>query len=78
MPKQAVRTLIQLRKQLDTLETDIAENRRQEGLASVAATTQLGLGPGEERQVKFAGEYWRVIRGTEGVRVLPLVVDNDI
>ena len=78
MPKPAVRTLIQLRRRLDTLEADLAENRRETGLASTLAIAQLNMGQGEERIVKFAGENWRAIRTPEGVRVLPLNVDEDI
>jgi hypothetical protein len=78
MPKQAVRTLIQLRKQLDTITSNLAENRRETVVASATAINQLGLAIGEERTVKFAGEHWRVIRETDAVRVLPLVVDDDI
>lgn len=78
MPKQAVRTLIQLRKQLNTLEANLAENRRETGVASTQAISQLGIGSGEERIVKFQGENWRVIRTISGLEVLPMTVDEDI
>jgi hypothetical protein len=78
MPKQAVRTLIQLRKSLDTLEADLAENRRQTGVASVTAVAQLGSNVGDERLVKFAGETWRVVHRIDGLHVLPQAVDDDI
>jgi hypothetical protein len=78
MPKQAVRALILLRKQLDTLEADLAENYRRVGVESQNAIVELGLGVGDERVVKRLGENWRVIRQTDGVRVLPVSVDEDI
>lgn len=78
MPKQAVRTLIQLRKQLNTLEANLAENRRETGVASTQAISQLGISPGEERLVKYQGESWRVIRTLGGLEVLPITVDEDI
>jgi hypothetical protein len=78
MPKQAVRALILLRKQLDTLEADLAENYRRVGVESQNAIVELGLGVGDERVVKRLGENWRVIRQTDGVRVLPISVDEDI
>ena len=78
MPKQAVRTLIQLRKQLSNLEADIASNRQDTVAASAAAISQLGLSVGQEKIVKFSGEHWRVLVEQGIVRVLPLVVDEDI
>ena len=78
MPKQAVRALIQLRKRLDNIEADLATNRQDTVAASAAAITQLGLAVGDERIVKFSGENWRVVRDPGLVRVLPLVVDEDI
>lgn len=78
MPKQAVRALILLRKQLDTLEADLAENYRRVGVESQNAIAELGLAVGDERVVKRLGENWRVIRQTDGVRVLPISVDEDI
>lgn len=78
MPKQAVRTLIQLRKSLDTIEADLAENRRQTDVASVTAVAQLGSTVGDERLVKFAGETWRVVHRIDGLHILPQVVDDDI
>ena len=78
MPKPAVRTLILLRKRLDAIEADLAENRRETEVESKNVTVQLGLAVGDERVVKFAGENWRVVRATDIVRVLPLNVDEDI
>jgi len=78
MPKQAVRTLIQLRRDLDRLEADLAENRRATGVASVTAITQLGITPGEERLVRFAGDTWRIRREIDGLRVIPQALDEDI
>jgi len=76
--KPAVRTLITLRKQLDALEADVVENRRRAGVASADAIGQLGVGVGDERLVKFAGETWRLHRDIDGVKVLALTIDEDI
>ena len=78
MPKQAVRTLIQLRKRLDNIEADLATNRQDTMASSAAAITQLGLSVGQEKIVKFSGEHWRVLIEQGIVRVLPLVIDEDI
>ena len=78
MPKPAVRTLIQLRRQLDRIEADLAEDRRETGLASTLAIAQLNMGQGEERIVKFAGENWKVLRKIDGVDVHAQVVDENI
>ena len=78
MPKPAVRSLIQLRRRLDDIEADLATNRQDTVAASATAIAQLNLAIGEERIVKFSGENWRVVRDPSIVRVLPLVVDEDI
>ena len=78
MAKQAVRTLIQLRRELERLESDLAENRRQVGVVSVTAITQLGSKQGEERIVRFAGDTWRIRHEIDGLRVIPQVLDDDI
>jgi hypothetical protein len=67
-----------LRKALDRIEGDLAENRRETDLASAAAIAQLGIVQGEERFVKVGNETWRVLHTTAGLRVIPQALDEDI
>lgn len=78
MAKPAVRSLIQLRKSLDRLEADVSENERQRNLASRSAISELGSTVGSEFTVKFAGETWKLRHEMDGMKVYPLVLDEDI